>query len=269
MENNGNKRLREQIIEYWDNARLCSFDSSTSHADCHLASCDNFIESKLLDMMLINNTTDYNKCNLGLDIGAGFGRFTVVMARHLDLVHALEPAENLFYKLKDNCSKFDNIKIFNNDFESFNVQNNYDISIVSGLLYFYPNDMVHKFLKKLVESLNEGGVILVRDFVVKEGVKRIPSSYIEGNFCYYRDTKYWDNLAQEYDLNLLSIFQSRPSYRFKKLVWLINKLHLMKLFQLQIIQYTLYKILNLYRQKGVLNFSGSEIKTVFMVMKKK
>ena len=220
MKNKEDKNRREQIIKYWNKAGLCSFDSSTSHVDSHIASCDNFIESRLLEELLENRS----KNTLGLDIGAGLGRFTAVMARHLNHVHALEPAENLYHKLKDNCSEFGNVKVFNSDFESFDIQNNYDISIVSGLLYLYPNEMVHDLLKKLVDSLNVGGVILIRDFIVKEGGEQIPSSYIEGSFCYYRDSQYWKDLAQEYDLRLLSIFQSRPSYRFKKLLWLCGKL---------------------------------------------
>ena len=146
--------LKEQIIKYWGKAGLCSFDSSTCAGDPYLASCDNFIESCLLEELI---EKECPKDASGIDIGAGLGRFTVIMARHLECVHALEPAKKLYYKLADNCAEFNNVKIFNTDFESFNIHKDYDMAVVSGLLYLYPSDMVHEFLKKLVNNL-AGGV---------------------------------------------------------------------------------------------------------------
>jgi precorrin-6B methylase 2 len=256
--------LKEQIIKYWDKAGICSFDSSTCTGDPYLASCDNFIESCLLEELI---EKECPKDALGVDIGAGLGRFTVVLARHLYLVHSLEAAKNIYYKLADNCAEFSNVKIFDTDFESFNTKEKYDIAVVSGLLYLYPDNMVHEFFKKLISHLKLGGFVIIRDFIVENGVKQLPSAYIEGGFCYYRNLKYWDDLAQEYGLMLSGIFQSKPSYSFRRLLWLCSKLGLTRIFSMNNVKKMLYRTVKIKKKIGIIDFS-SEIQTVFIVMRK-
>ena len=102
---------------------------------------------------------------------------------------------------------------------------------------------------------------------MKTGIKQIPSSYIEGGFCYYRDSQYWADLAQECGIVLSGIFQSKPSYPFKRLLWLYSKLGLMRIFSVNIIKKVLYRNVKVKKERGVIDFS-SEIQTVFIVMRK-
>ena len=256
--------LKEQIIKYWDKAGLCSFDSSTCAGDPYLASCDNFIESCLIEEII---EKECPKDGSGIDIGAGLGRFTVVLARHLNLVHSLEAAKNIYYKLADNCAAFSNVKTFNIDFESFNTNEDYNIAVVSGLLYLYPDNMVHEFFEKLVNHLKPGSVVVIRDFIVKKGVKEVPSSYIERGFCYYRNLQYWKRISKSFNLRLTEVFQSKPSYPFKRLLWLYSKLGLMRIFSVNIIKKMLYRNVKVKKERGVIDFS-SEIQTVFIVIRK-
>lgn len=258
-------KIRYQIISYWDKAGICSFDSSTCAGNPYLANCDNFIESCLLEELI---KKECNKVAAGIDIGAGLGRFSVVLARHLNLVHSLEPAKNICYKLADNCAEFSNVKIFNSDFESFDTKVDYNIAVASGLLYLYPDNLVHVFFENLVNHLKSGGVIVIRDFIVKKEIKKVPSSYIEGGFCYYRNLQYWKNIAKSFDFSLIEVFQSKPSYSFKGLMWLFGKLGLMKIFSANIIMKLLYRNVKVNKERGIIDFS-SEIQTVFLVMRKK
>ena len=260
--------LRKQIVDHWNRAGLTSVDSSTCSADPNIASCDNFIESKFLENIVLDfkYENEYTGEVIGIDIGAGLGRFTFILARNLTLVHALEPAEKLYYKLKENCSEFENVRIFNTEFESFSITNKYDVGVVSGVLYLYSHEMVQEVMNKLVNNMNANGIIVIRDFIIKDAMKQVSSSYIKGGFCYYRDSKYWKNLAQEYNMVLYSIFESRPSYPFNKFMHLCTYLGLTRVFRLNILKQKQYDGMN--RKKGHLKFSESEIKTVFIVMGK-
>jgi len=256
--------LKEQIIKYWDKAGLCSFDSSTCAGDPYLASCDNFIESCLIEDIL---KKECRNDAVGIDIGAGLGRFTFVLARHLNLVHALEPAKNIYYKLADNCAGLNNVEIFDTDFESFDTKEKYDIAIVSGLLYLYPDAMVHEFFEKLTNHLKSDGVIVIRNFIVKKEVKESPSSYIEGGFCYYRNLDYWENIAKSFNFSLTEVFQSKPTYPFKRSLWLYSRLGLTRIFSVNVVKKMLYKNIKVKKDKGIIDFS-SEIQTVFIVVRK-
>jgi SAM-dependent methyltransferase len=258
--------LRKKIIEYWNKAGLCSFDSSTSHNDPFIASCNNFIESKLLEDLLKRKKKEIKaKVSKGIDIGAGLGRFTIILARNLEYVDALEPAKNLYYKLIHNCSNFSNVEPFNTDFESFNSKKDYNIAIVSGVLYLYPSYDIHKLFNKLLNHLENDGVIIIRDFISKNGEKKISSSYIEGNFCYYRDVHYWDSIAKSFGLELIQVFQSTPSYPFKGFRWLISRSA--RIFNVDFVKKVLYNNVKHKKDKGIIDFS-SGIQTVFMVMRK-
>jgi hypothetical protein len=260
--------LKERIIEYWDKAGICSFDSSNTSTEPHLASCDNFTESRLLEELLERNEISKKDAS-GIDIGAGLGRFTVVLARHLKLVHALEPAKSLCSNLVTNCADFSNVKVFNVDFESFDAQEDYNLAVISGVFSLYPDDMVRPFLKKLSNHVKAGGLLLIRDFVIEDGTEKVPSSYIKGDFCYYRSVQYWLKLAQDYNFELLEKFQSRPYFLTPKLLQLASNLGLLRLYSLNIVKNKLYRDLKAKREKGILDFRNSPILNVFMVMQKR
>lgn len=260
--------LKERIIEYWDKAGINSFDSSNNSTHPHLASCTNFVESRLLGELLERYGLSKGDTS-GIDIGAGLGRFTVLLARHLKLVHALEPASSIYSRLVTNCADFSNVKTFNIDFESFDAQEDYSIAVVSGVFSLYPDNMVRPFLKKLANHLKAGGVIVIRDAIVKDETIEVPSVYIEGSFCYYRNSQYWANLAQDIDFELFEKLQSRPSYIMPRLHGLICNLGLARLYSLNIIKRKMYQDTKAKWEKGILDFHNSPILNVFMVMRKR
>lgn len=261
--------LRKQIIRYWNNAGLCSFNSSTSKSDPYISSCNNFSESKFLEEIVKNREkkAKQEKPVFGIDIGAGLGRFTIILARHLDNVIALEPAKNLYCQLANNCAVFRNVKTFNIDFESFNAKENYDLAVVSGLLYLYPDNMVRAFFEKLDNNLITGSIIVIRDFIIQNGIKQVSSSYIEGSLCYYRDFNYWENIAKCFSYDIIEVFQSKPSYSSNILLSIFHILGLTMIFDFNVIKKHFYKELTIKKKGRIIDFS-SEIQTVFIVMRK-
>jgi len=259
--------FQKKIIEYWDKAGICSFDSSTCAGDKYLASCTNFVESRLLEGLLARHGYNGGK-GMGVDIGAGLGRFTVIMSRHLGSVHALEPAKSLYPELVSNCSGLDNVRVFNEDFEAFNIQEDYDAAVMSGVLYLYSDNMVTDSLKKLAEHFRPGSIIVIRDFIAKDQTRQVPSSYIDGGFCYYRDISYWTGLAKEHGFELVEVFQAKPTYPVPKLMRLLGITGLRRLFNVPLVKRIMYQNTETKRRKGVLDYSSSPILTVFLVMRK-
>jgi len=256
--------LKGSIIKYWNGAGLCSFDSSTSIKDPNIASCDNYVESRLLENIL---TQDQEKYVAGIDVGAGLGRFTVIMANHCRHVYAIEPATRLFEKLKNNCKNLMNVEVINTDLETFNIKTRYDLAIVSGILYLYPDEMVISFLKDIVNKMNKNGTLVIRDFIVNSGVRQIPSKYIDGGLCYYRDSYYWGGAAKTLGLNQINMFQCSPCYTPIYMNFLA-KLHLTTLVGRQSVKDYLVKRLESKQRRRIITFCNQEIITVFMVMKK-
>jgi SAM-dependent methyltransferase len=260
-------KIKEKIIRQWNNAGICSFDSSTYFTDPHIASRDNFIESRFLEKVLENKNEERKakQNTLAIDIGAGLGRFTIILAQYMDFVYALEPANHIYHELTTNCMGLNNVKTFNIDFESFNVPGLYDVAIVSGLLYLYPDEMVYSFLEKLANRLKGGSMLIIRDFVIEGRIKKIPSSFITNGFCYYRDSRYWAEMTKNFGLTLSEIFQSRPSYKFEMFLRMFG---LARIFNVNIVRNQLYKNLEQKRKNKILNFNSSENLTAFMVLKK-
>lgn len=261
--------LIDKIINYWDTAGISSFDSSTSIKNQDIASVDNYVESKILSD-LINDycitTTFNNSDKKGLDIGAGLGRFSIILAQYLQTVHALEPADSLYQELTERCKNIKNIRIFNTSLESFDSSDTYDIAIVSGILYLYSDEMVCNFLNKLIMHMNSNGTIIIRDFIVQNERKTLKSAYIKNGYCYYRNTQYWEDIAKKYQLDCIEIFRSTLGHS-TPLNKIIQITGLSKIFTTSFMKERSFKkIINERRLKKI-SFR-EDITTVFIILKK-
>ena len=262
-DNDGN--LKEKIITFWDTNGIFSFESSSYNGELHIDSFNNYLESQFIAEMI--SEKGENSIS-SIDVGAGLGRLTHVLANRSECVHTLEPAKRIFSMLKENCIGLSNVTVFNTDFESYESGKKYDVAVVSGLLYFYPHKMVLQFLNKLAKYLKTGGVVIVRDFIVSKGRKKLPSSAIDG-FCYFRDCQYWNTVAQETGLVVNQTFQSSFSYPFRKLFHLGGKVGLTKILGQTHIRGLMLNYLKWKKKKNILLFRPFEKKTVFIVIEKK
>ena len=263
-----NNQSIKQIIQYWDESGLCSPDSSTSHKNQYIASLDNFVESKLLsDILAKYCSKTANNHKTGLDIGAGLGRFTIILAQYLHMVYALEPAVSLYDTLQERCQKISNIKVINTSFESYIPSEEIDITIVSGILYLYSDELVDHFFNKLSPMVKYGGIIILRDFIVQEKRKTIPSSFIKNGYCYYRNYQYWKDIASKHDLKCVEVFRSTPLYSVLFNI-IIRIPGINKIISSSFVKDRYYNIINKERQKGNKSLSDESVTTVFITIKK-
>ena len=205
-----NKNLHHKIINYWNDAGLCSLESPTSHAHPDLAYLDNSIEVEILYRLLCQWPHEKLRC---LDIGAGLGRFTHLFARVYKEILLLEPARDIFSKLTDVVSRYDNVICLCYDFESFTDESNFNLIFTSGLLYLYDESMVSEYFEKVLTLLNRGGVLIIRDFISTPEYVKTESKFIRGGFCYYRPPHFYQNLSQRYDLEYMGISRSKPQLK--------------------------------------------------------
>lgn len=207
--------LRKRIICYWDAAGLCSFDSSTSIKDSNIANLESCIERRLMEIVIADHfrqNTKSNEISACLDIGAGLGRFTLVVSKYFNYVHAIEPATSLYQKLEKNCSAKKNIFVFYTDLENFNREDNYDFVILSGILYLYPNDLIKSTLQNIHRKMKNGGILLIRDFIINNGERQVPSKYVDGEYCYYRNPSYWEEIEKFANFIQTDVFSCGPCY---------------------------------------------------------
>ena len=204
----GDERLR-RIIRHWDRAGLCSPAHSTCSGSPWLAKLDNYVESRLLSDMVAQVRGDMRGRAAALDIGAGYGRLSEVLARHFQVVHALEAAPQVHGKLQERMASRSNVHCYCACFEDFEVSPGmYDLAVVSGVLYLYDDQMVNGCLLRLSSVLAPGGYVVIRDFLVSAPPIRIPSTYVEGSACFYRDRRWWEERCSHFGFKLLRL---RPS----------------------------------------------------------
>lgn len=265
----GDKKLLNNIIDYWNTDGLSSFDSSTSRKDSYTASLDNYIESKLLSEILVDycRRNQKNDMHVGLDIGAGLGRFSLVLARHLQHVYAIEPAPQLYAKLKIRCEDISAIEVYNTSFEAFFPSEKIDVIVVSGILYLYDDRMLSSFMDKLYSHLRPGGIVIIRDFIIPNEIRKFKSSYVKDGYCYYRDPNYWKGVADLHNMNLIEIFRSTPQYN-PYISMAMNIIGLNRMYSIHYIKNRVYmKISKCRREKK--NFTNNKISTVFIILCKK
>lgn len=79
-----------------------------------------FLRSPRLVAELIGHS-NIRKCDLVLDIGAGVGTITSVLAGRAKMVYAIESEPRAFEKLRQNTAKFANVKLTRGDFMQYDL----------------------------------------------------------------------------------------------------------------------------------------------------
>lgn len=203
----------QKILDYWNKDGLCSEDSPTSHGDSFLVKIDNYFETRQLSNF-IEESSIVNE--YALDIGAGYGRLSRVLAKHFQHVVALEGADRVFAVFEQEMRSFDNVISIHGSFEDFadRWENQFDLILASGILYLYKDEMVSSFFEAVKKNLVPKGIVVLRDFVVQGERIYKKSSYVQDGGCYYRNRSFWNDLADQYGMNVHKLVKSKPSLSF-------------------------------------------------------
>lgn len=202
-----------RIIEHWDRAGLCSAAHSTCSGSRWFAEFDNYLETRLLSDIIRQRMDTGRSRRTALDVGAGYGRFSEVLAKHFGRVHAIEAAPNVYCVLRQRMAGITNVRCHCTCFENFDAApRSYDFVVVSGILYLYDDDMVNDFLQHLSGIMGSPGYVLIRDFVVYESSVVIPSGYVEGSYCHYRSAGWWREESARHSFALACVRPSKPQF---------------------------------------------------------
>ena len=159
-----------KVIKFWGEKGLSNIYSSTCNEDNVISFSKNETEKQFLRYFITKYKID-NK--FALDIGSGLGRFTMFLSNFFNYVVSLEPSKNLYNQLKNNLKNYKNVFCVNKGFDSFIDSNKYkfDLILISGLFYLITNYQANEILEKCKLMLNNGGVIIIRDFISKKLIK--------------------------------------------------------------------------------------------------
>ena len=105
-----------------------------------------------------------------LDLGSGIGFWAEAFARDFAKVVAVESSPALCDALRARCAPHPNVRVVHGDVLSFEPDDRYELVFLGGLLMYLNDREVIALLRKIVPSLNPGGMILCRETTVREGV---------------------------------------------------------------------------------------------------
>ena len=111
----------------------------------------NFLTDKNIQRKLISS---YNlkSCEHVLEIGAGYGELTKLIAGHAAFVYALEVDPALCKVLRDNTKSYPNVKIINQDILKFDLSRYFEnlkssIKVVGNIPYYITSPIIEHLLK--------------------------------------------------------------------------------------------------------------------------
>lgn len=104
-----------------------------------------------------------------LDLGSGIGCWTEFFARQFARVVAVEASTSLFEALQQRCAPLLNVKTVQGDVLRFQPEDQYEMIFLGGLLMYLNEEDVVALLRKLIPSLQPGGIILCRETTVRQG----------------------------------------------------------------------------------------------------
>jgi SAM-dependent methyltransferase len=105
-----------------------------------------------------------------LDLGSGVGVWAEEFARHFAQVVAVEASTPLCDALRARCAVWPNVRVVHGDVRSFEPDDRYDLVFLGGMLMYLNDREVIALLRRIVPTLNSGGIILCRETTAREGV---------------------------------------------------------------------------------------------------
>jgi 16S rRNA (adenine1518-N6/adenine1519-N6)-dimethyltransferase len=143
----------------------------------------------------IINACNFNPSDIVLEIGAGRGELTRLIAGQVKYLYALEIDENLCRLLKDNLQNHANVKIISEDilkfnFKSFLKKAGNKIKIVGNIPYYIATPIIRQLLK-YKEKIGDIFITVQKEFAQR--MVALPGSKLYGSLScfvqYYTQAK--------------------------------------------------------------------------------
>ena len=142
-----------------------------------------------------------NRDGCVLDLGSGIGFWTEHFSQRFSRVVAVEASQSLYEELEQRCAPYPNVKTIHGDVMAFRPEDQYDVVFLGGLLMYLNEEDVISLLRKLVPSLQPGGIILCRETTVRQG-----TTTRQGNYqAVYRNVADYERVFAECELSVLNV----------------------------------------------------------------
>lgn len=112
-----------------------------------------------------------------LDLGSGIGFWAEDFATRFSRVIAVESSETLYQALEKRCAPYPNVHPVLGDVMSFEPEGPCDLAFLGGMLMYLNEEDVIALLRRLVTSLEPGGMILCRESTVRGETLALQGDY--------------------------------------------------------------------------------------------
>ena len=141
-----------------------------------------------------------------LDLGSGIGYWAEYFAKRFAKVVAVEASTPLFDALQQRCAPYPHVENVQGDVLSFEPQDRYQLVFLGGLLMYLNEADAIALLRKLVGSLEPGGMIVCRETTVKQGVVTREGEYQ----AVYRSVPTYTRIFNECGLSVVEMKRNTP-----------------------------------------------------------
>jgi len=104
-----------------------------------------------------------------LDLGSGVGYWAEYFALKFKKVVAVETSAQLYERMAQRCSSYDNFTAIHDNVLSFEPQGRFSLIFLGGLLMYLNENDVIALLQKLKSFLTSEGIVLCRETTVRNG----------------------------------------------------------------------------------------------------
>jgi cyclopropane fatty-acyl-phospholipid synthase-like methyltransferase len=180
--------MKEQVKEFWsDRAKKVDVVRSESQV--------NFISDAETAQLYINSETDVinrelslKKSDIVVDLGAGNGRWSLLLAPKVEQVVAVEFIEKFTKAIEAQAEErgLVNVEVVNLSSEEFVRDNFADVLFVSGLLNNLDENQYNKTIDNITRTIKKGGILFMR-----ETISILDDEYIVDRFSEELGTHYW------------------------------------------------------------------------------
>jgi trans-aconitate methyltransferase len=159
-------------------------------------------ECKIVDRLIHG----INSAGCVLDLGSGSGFWAEHFARRFARVVAVEASLPLYEALEKRCAPCANVKLIHGDVMLFQPKEQYDVVFLGGLLMYLNKEDVVSLLRRLIQSLQPGGVIVCRETTVRQGTTTRQGDYQ----AVYRSIADYEEIFAECELPIPKVQRNVP-----------------------------------------------------------
>ena len=149
---------------------------------------------------------DVNPNGAVLDLGSGIGVWAKDFASRFSQVTAVEGSQTLFQSLRRRCALHPNLRAIHGDVMKFEPEGYYDLIFLGGLQMYLNESGVIALLRKLVQCLAMGGIILCRESTVRWNSMTLSGDYQ----VVYRSVSDYQRIFGQCGFNIRHIERNEP-----------------------------------------------------------